>query len=41
MSPAIYARISSDRDGQQLGVRRQIDDCAALVLVLERLCVDG
>jgi site-specific DNA recombinase len=29
--PAIYARISSDRDGQQLGVRRQIDDCAALV----------
>lgn len=30
-SPAIYARISSDRDGQQLGVRRQIDDCAALI----------
>ena len=24
---AIYARISSDRDGDQLGVRRQIDDC--------------
>ena len=30
-APAIYARISSDRDGQQLGVRRQIDDCAALI----------
>lgn len=30
-SPAIYARISSDRDGDQLGIRRQIDDCAALV----------
>ena len=30
-SPAIYARISSDRDGQQLGVRRQIEDCAALI----------
>jgi site-specific DNA recombinase len=30
-SPAIYARISSDRGGQQLGVRRQVDDCAALV----------
>ena len=29
--PAIYARISSDRDGQHLGVRRQIDDCAALI----------
>jgi len=29
--PAIYARISSDRYGQQLGVRRQIDDCAALI----------
>lgn len=30
-SPAIYARISSDRDGQQLGVRRQVEDCAALI----------
>ena len=30
-APAIYARISSDRDGQHLGVRRQIDDCAALI----------
>src|SRR5687767_13997920 len=27
---AIYARISSDRDGQQLGVNRQIADCRAL-----------
>jgi site-specific DNA recombinase len=26
----IYARISSDRDGQQLGVRRQLDDCEQL-----------
>ncbi|HST13408.1 MAG TPA: recombinase family protein, partial [Gaiellaceae bacterium] len=23
----IYARISSDRDGDQLGVKRQIEDC--------------
>jgi DNA invertase Pin-like site-specific DNA recombinase len=23
----IYARISSDREGDQLGVRRQIEDC--------------
>jgi site-specific DNA recombinase len=30
-SPAIYARISSDRDGQHLGVRRQIDDCSGLI----------
>jgi DNA invertase Pin-like site-specific DNA recombinase len=28
---AIYARISSDRDGDQLGVRRQIEDCERLV----------
>jgi len=28
---AIYARISSDREGDQLGVRRQVEDC-------ERLC---
>jgi site-specific DNA recombinase len=27
---AIYARISSDPDGDRLGVRRQIDDCRAL-----------
>jgi site-specific DNA recombinase len=27
---AIYARISSDRDGDQLGVRRQLADCEAL-----------
>lgn len=27
---AIYARISSDRDGDNLGVRRQLDDCEAL-----------
>jgi len=27
---AIYARISSDRDGDQLGVRRQLGDCEAL-----------
>ena len=27
---AIYARISSDRDGQQLGVLRQVADCRAL-----------
>ncbi|MDT5019003.1 MAG: site-specific recombinase [Mycobacterium sp.] len=26
----IYTRISSDRDGQQLGVRRQVADCEAL-----------
>ena len=26
----IYARISSDRDGDQLGVRRQIEDCKRL-----------
>lgn len=29
-SAAIYARISSDRDGQQLGVNRQVADCRAL-----------
>ena len=28
---AIYARISSDRDGDHLGVRRQVDDCERLV----------
>lgn len=28
-SAAIYARISSDRDGTQLGVQRQIEDCRA------------
>jgi site-specific DNA recombinase len=27
---AIYARISSDREGTQAGVRRQVDDCHAL-----------
>src|SRR5947209_1189182 len=27
---AIYARISSDRGGDQLGVRRQVKDCEAL-----------
>ena len=27
---AIYARISSDREGLQLGVQRQIEDCEAL-----------
>ena len=27
---AIYARISSDREGDQLGVRRQIEDCERL-----------
>jgi DNA invertase Pin-like site-specific DNA recombinase len=29
-SAAIYARISSDRDGLQLGVQRQVQDCRAL-----------
>lgn len=29
--PAIYARISSDRDADRLGVRRQIADCRALI----------
>jgi DNA invertase Pin-like site-specific DNA recombinase len=28
---AAYARISSDRDGDQLGVRRQLEDCERLV----------
>ncbi len=28
---AIYARISSDRDGDQLGVTRQIEDCERLI----------
>jgi DNA invertase Pin-like site-specific DNA recombinase len=28
---AIYARISSDRDGDRLGVRRQIEDCERLL----------
>ena len=28
---AIYARISSDRDGSQLGVGRQVEDCERLV----------
>src|SRR3990170_4093290 len=28
---AIYARISSDRDGDQLGVRRQVEDCERLI----------
>src|SRR3990170_6631937 len=28
---AIYARISSDRDGDLLGVRRQVEDCECLV----------
>jgi len=31
ITAAIYARISSDRDGDQLGVTRQIEDCRALV----------
>jgi DNA invertase Pin-like site-specific DNA recombinase len=26
----IYARVSSDRDGRQLGVKRQIADCETL-----------
>jgi DNA invertase Pin-like site-specific DNA recombinase len=29
-SAAIYARISSDREGLQLGVQRQVEDCRAL-----------
>lgn len=29
--PAIYARISSDREGDHLGVNRQITDCRALI----------
>src|SRR5437868_481387 len=29
-SAAIYARISSDRDGTQLGVTRQVEDCRSL-----------
>jgi len=29
-SAAIYARISSDREGLQLGVQRQVEDCKAL-----------
>jgi site-specific DNA recombinase len=28
---AVYARISSDRDGDHLGVRRQVDDCERLI----------
>ncbi len=28
---AIYARISSDREGDQLGVRRQVEDCERLL----------
>ena len=28
---AIYARISSDRDGDHLGVTRQIEDCERLI----------
>ena len=27
----MYARISSDRDGDLLGVRRQVDDCERLI----------
>ena len=30
-APAIYARISSDREGDHLGVTRQVADCRALV----------
>ena len=30
MRVGIYARISSDRDGDQLGVRRQVEDCRRL-----------
>jgi len=30
VAAAIYARISSDPDGDQLGVTRQVDDCRAL-----------
>ena len=28
---AIYARISSDRDGDHLGVNRQVEDCERLI----------
>ena len=31
MRAAIYARISSNRDGDQLGVRRQVEDCERLI----------
>ena len=31
----IYARISSDREGDQLGVRRQVEDCRRLAERLE------
>jgi len=34
----IYVRISSDRDGDQLGVRRQLADCERLA---ERSVLDG
>ena len=27
----VYARISSGRDGDQLGVRRQVEDCERLI----------
>ena len=27
----MYARISSDRDGDHLGVRRQVEDCERLI----------
>src|SRR5438270_12343967 len=30
MKAAIYARISQDRNGDQLGVQRQVQDCTAL-----------
>lgn len=31
MRAGVYARISSDRTGQALGVRRQLEDCRALM----------
>ena len=40
----VYARISSDREGDQLGVRRQIEDCKRLAVergwVVSALYVD-
>jgi site-specific DNA recombinase len=29
--PAIYVRISDDREGEAKGVKRQLEDCRALV----------
>ena len=36
---AIYARISRDRNGDQLGVKRQRDDCRKLIEVRDWLLV--